>query len=243
MNNQMPPVDIPFGYATEWWLAAWRVARQNYAMALATSMTALGVPLLLAYLVNRIGAPSWIADHVVSLIPALMAPGLLLISRKWLAGEPAAYEEIFALFKDTDLRKRYLPYLGVSILTGILSSAVFYVSPDLSLNMLLVGGLIGAAMWSVTFAGPLIVFRNMPIQEALKLSVKTSLTHWLPLLATLVIGLGMAIVMAVAFLLPFFLVFLPMCAPVIYLIYATIFERVDVGQVGRPKVTPLTPVI
>lgn len=230
------PRSVDAGRGLAWWSEAWAMFMANPAMWIV-----LCIVLLVGFVV--VGLIPLIGSLAVALISPVMAGSLMLAARKAQAGGKLEISDLFVCFNGkhlgslmvlggivlaaTILFTLVVGVLGVGTVAGLAAAggkgagAMAAVGVGLlgTLVALLFGMALALSMW---FAPALVVFRDMPPVDALKLSVAATLKNLVAMLLYGVVYLVAAFVASIPLGLGWILL-LPVTILTIYISYRDIF--------------------
>lgn len=238
-----PATPQPRAVATDrglgWWTDAWALFTKSALMWVALALILI-VGLGVVGMVPVLGA---VAIGLVS--PVLLA-SWMLAARKVEGGAALEVGDLFAAFQGARLPQ--LLVLGalllaalvvIGIVAGVLGAGAAFgmmlggarhsaggmmAAAGVGFMVLAVclvfGVLVSMALW---FAPALVVFRNVPPLEAVKLSVASTLKNWLPFLVFGVLYIVASIVASIPFGLGW-LVLAPVAMLAVYVSYRDVFE-------------------
>lgn len=217
-------------YSVEWMTAAWRLSSQNYALAFVL-ICMMGV---IAVIVQRIPLAGGLISSPLFII---IQAGVLTIARKWLNKSEAKFSDVFIFFNDADLMKRLLPYIIVNL---FLSLPTIYVN-----HVVKTTNSFGPLYWIVTlgtmaigllfaFTLPQIVFQKRSFAATIQPNIEAVKKNFLTMVVGGVLVVLFACLSLALLILPFIFITMPSFVSLHFLMYATIFEGLELPQ-GVPK--------
>lgn len=230
--DPLRPRVLPVDYSWIIFRSAWRLLGVQYPLLFVTFLILTIINMVL----SRI---EYVGPVISSIVSAFFAPGVCLIVRSIVQGKPLPLKTIFVGFQDDEITSRILPYVianaGLSLFL-----TVFQVFGPASKEGLFQYGLIVMAIsmiWTilVTFSVPLMVFKKMRFVDTIEVNINAFTSN----IVFFVLYFGCMICLLlgtiVAFLFPFLFIGLPMLILSYYLLYASLFENLEVEKI-EPKV-------
>jgi len=237
------PATVPADRGLAWWSEGWRLFTAAPLMWVA--ITVVGIALMVL-----IGMIPILGSVATTVLGPVFAGGVLLGCRSLDEGGPLRLDHLFACFAERLMPLLVLGLLylagsaviviavgiclllsvgfgGLSaLMSGDALTAGMAMLSGVGLGMLfalLLGALLGIPLtMAVWFAEALIVFRNDDPVAAMRASFAACLVDWISLLVYSVVGLGLAIVASIPFMLGW-LVLVPVFAGSWYASYKEIF--------------------
>ena len=222
--------DIPMSSVLTILFAAWKITRANYGLIIGS----LAILFFVAAAISRIPYIS-----VLSSIPAVyLGLGFMNIVRKRLEKKPAAIRDMFLPFEDPQWMNALMPVAisGVAIALTQIGVNTIFKNAGFFLGMIsTLGSAFLTLVWFAltAFSGPLVTFRRRRFSESIELNLRATHRNWKPLLFYAIAATGLSVFSMALFVLPFFLVAMPVMMVSGYLTYAMLFEGLDIEILNR----------
>jgi hypothetical protein len=229
MSAEIPVRSIPTNYSYLLLTSGWKVLKANYGIILGTTI----FQFVLLFILTKIPV---IGPLVAGLVTAALAPGVWRMCRKWVAGQLTQFDEIFYLFTDSELLGRVAPLFVIVFIFNSGSTLATWRLLALNGNALAPWSLMWMTLFYLLyglftfFSAPLIVLQGKRLSQTLLPSARGILKNLLPLLLTCVLYFVLCVVSLALVILPFVFITLPLAVLVFYLIYATIFEGLNLPE-------------
>lgn len=189
--------------------------------------------MVIALVFSRIPYVSLLA----SIPMVFLGAGQMYLVRLLIEGKPAKFKDLFHAFEDSRWMNALLPVgvTGVAIALIQLGVGKFMQGGVVAS---LGGGLISLAVFVVwiilaAFSVPLIAFKHKTFGDTIDLNIRAVKTNVKPLLLYMVMMFGFAFISLLCLVIPVFLVFIPVTFVGGFLIYASIFEGLDVVELAK----------
>jgi hypothetical protein len=218
---------LKYEYSFNWIITSWELAKRNYTTALG-----LGIALIIVSVVlQKIPV---IGPLIAAPINAAFQIGFLLIARKWANKQTANFSEIFVLFRDNQLMNKMVPYLLFVTFTSIpsvylLSFAKNAKSFDSNYWLLMGINMLVSLIISmlVSFSAPQMIFLNRKFSETIRHNIEAVYKNFLPMTLAALIAIAISTLSIVMLLIPVIFVILPATISILFIVYATIFEGLE----------------
>lgn len=215
---------IPSDLAIQFIMVSWKITKKHYQLVLQVSVPYFLILIAMAYIpFIKILAP----------VPTvILAAGYMVFAKKLVTGQGGSLRDLFIVFEDNQKMAELLPigFLGVGI--ALLQAFVEKNIPEF------IGSLLGFAVALLfvaltTFSAPLIYFKKVPAVRSIELNLQATTLSWKFLLAIGLMLAGLGLICMVALVVPLLLIFLPVTLVSGYLIYAALFEGLDILEIDR----------
>ena len=232
MNNEQPikepliPRTLPSEYAWMIYRAAWRLLGVNYPLLLLL-LLALG---LTSFVLSKIEVVGSVASSIVL---GFIFPGAMILVRSIVENKTLPLRTLFIGLRNDDLMNLLIPYVVVNSLVSLVFS-ILKVPNNLTTSLLLMGF---SLMWSalILFSVPLMVFKKVRFVDTFDLNIQ-ALSKNLGFVFLLIIStVCIVLAGALALFLPLFFIVMPMLLLSNFLLYASIFENLDLEKIEVKK--------
>jgi hypothetical protein len=210
---------IPTDWCSKILLAGWAIASRNYGLII----TVYIIIIIMQLVISRIPG---VGQIVSSLLSSFLGIGAYVIQRDLVRGEKSDVKKLFTAFSEPGLLERMWPYFVFSIVTALPQLLLAKSQSMSNVGFIVVYGLVLAPF--TMFTGVVMYFQKTTLLESIKLSVKAVVYNIVPLIVYVLIVALASLLGIVLLVLPFFLVVVPALFPTWYMIYASIFEGLEV---------------
>jgi hypothetical protein len=233
----MPIRQVPQNYPITWIKASMKIGQRHWGLFIA-----IGAFTLLTGF--SVGLIPFIGYVFASILGFVVLVGELRMYKKILRHEPVNFETFMNLVFDPVIFRKFQPYLVIVLVVSLLETFVVH-SGLKFMNLTLV---IPTVFISIVGYAAFSEIENPVLNpsEAIKYVLKGLWKNIIACLACAILVMVFSFVCAIACFVPLFLVAMPFLLAVKYLIYASIFEDLDVDQtlaewtILTAKVTPTT---
>lgn len=222
--------DIPTNSVLTILFAAWKITRNDYGLI-------LGSTAILFFIAAAIASLPYMS--VLSSIPTVyLGLGFMNIVRKRVEKQPAMIRDMFLPFEDPQWMNALMPVAisGVALALAQIGVNTVFKNSGFFLGMIatLASVFLTLVWFALTaFSGPLVTFRRCRFSESIDLNLRATHRNWKPLLLYAMAATGLSVLSIALFVLPFFLVAIPIMAVSGYLTYAMLFEGLDIELLNR----------
>ncbi len=236
-HSPLKPRVLPADYSWIVFRSSWRLLGSQYPLLMTTIMIVMISNLVL----SRI---SFVGPIIASILSAFFAPGVCLIVRSIVDGRTLPLKTLFTGFQEDEITSRILPYVIASAGLSLVFSVLEVFGPSSKEGNFQFGLFIIALsfIWSVlvAFSMPLMVFKKVRFVDTIELNINALTSNLVFFL--LYLGCMMCVLLAttIAFFLPVLFVGVPMLSLSYYMVYACLFEGLQVENIG-PKTAIQSP--
>lgn len=222
MTENQPIKILPIEYSTIVFQASWKVLKRNYLVLL------LGT-LVLLLIAGGLSNVPYLGAILGAVAGTMLGKGWWEVAKKSTHGENCKFEEIFLGLKDKEFFMRMLPFMGASVVIGLVNQGLVYLSLSnggaIGLLISLASLVLGFGWMILTFFSfPLMLFKNMSFQDSIERSFSAFFKNLGAIIVFILLNIVVGILSIVLLVLPFFLVFLPILMLNSYVFYAAVFE-------------------
>lgn len=226
---------VPVSTSIEWISSSWRLTKSSYGLILGIAI----ISAIIQYVCNNI---PFLGPILGSTFSFFFTVGVYNIVSKIIKKQDVVFSDLLILFNDSKLFKRCLSYLILIVVLAI-PSAIFqaysgvdykeisYTSPIFIL-MSLYYIIISALLY---FSLAIIVFQNKSLKESISISFNAVLKNFFPLIVSGILVCVFGIICMILLVIPFIFVFLPILIPFQFIVYATIFEDLNLPLTFEKK--------
>ena len=232
MSDEIPetqkivPRALPPEYSWMIYRAAWRLLGVNYPLVLLL-LIVIGLSALVVQQIDFIGPVA------LSVIYGFLFPGGLVLLRSIVENKTLPLRTLFIALRNDELMNLLIPYVVTNSLVSLIFS-VLQIPSSLTMAFFLTGLNL---VWSVliSFSIPLMVFKKVRFFDTFDLNLQ-ALSKNLGFAFLLIIS-TICIILAgtLAFLLPLFFIVFPMLLLSNFLLYAAIFENLEIEKIEIKK--------
>lgn len=241
MNTEAIAIrSVTADYSLLWIKTSWALAKDNYKMALGLGFSIIIVSLTLQKI-------PLLGSVLSGIMNACLPYGLLRITSLWTSNKPAKYSDLFILFNDQALFQRALPLVifqtAIAIPSGYLMQLpkeinYFGMTHDqlffINVAVSLVIGLFTA------FSAPQIQFLNRSLSQTITYNLQAIGKNFIPLVLSAVLITVITLLSVLLLVVPFLFVTLPGLLCIYYLVYASIFEGLELPIKSADLLKPLS---
>lgn len=238
---------VPAGYAIDWIKASMKVAERNYSLCLACG--------LLVALVNMIiGFIPFIGAVASTVLLFLFYVAELQFVRRLMNKEEVNFEQFLQMVFDPKVFTKHSHYVVICAISALIATALIHIDSSSTSYYSQTGGIFMSlgGIWNL-FNYVLVMLCAFAVdlqeknpdlnwQTALRRAFAGLWQNIIPwILTSILIVIFLVVTMALC-VLPFFLYFVPMMFPFMFLVYASIFEGLNIEQVSEDWRKPVSPV-
>lgn len=212
---------VPVSYALTWIKCSIKIASTQYALFLGVGLLCTFAPLM----VNLVPVIGPVAGGILGFALSL---GLLRMTQKVIQREPVTFENFINMAFDARIYQRFQTYLIIvavaCLIVGLSTVNMKYMSAPL-------GFIAGIINWFCVYA-TFEDWDNATIDPKTRLMevFHGVMNNFLPLLLGVIISTLFAGVCALLCFAPFLFFYIPMMAPINFLIFSSIFRGMDMEQ-------------
>jgi hypothetical protein len=233
-TEHISPRALPADYSWMVYRAAWRLLGVNYPLILVLFFI-LG---FVAYVFEQI---EFIGPILSSVVFGFLMPGVLILIRSIVENKTLPLRTLFIGIRNDDLMNRLIPYVVTSGAVT-LGFSILEVQSSRTMSFFL-GGLSLIWMILVTYSIPLIVFKKVRFFDTFDLNFQALSKNVGFIFLYIFTTACLAFAGFIALFLPLIFIVFPMILMGIYLLYAAVFENLELEkiQVKTEIVVPQSP--
>jgi hypothetical protein len=214
---------VPNGYGLKWLACAWHFARTHYKVSFVSSIIA-------SVLLYGLDFMPFLGGILSAIVTPLVSVGLLRFTEKMHKEQDPKLEDIFFAFENRDLVRSLAPIMAI----GAAVSLTRFVTPNLSAMLAICIYLFAFAIQSfLVLAVPLVYYRKLDWQAAIKLGYEALVINLVPYLIYAAIGFCILFFSGLLLAIPLVFAVMPATISLLYLQYHSIFEGLDVDALER----------
>lgn len=229
-RNPVEIRDIPMNSVLTIFFAAWRITKNDYGLIFG----AAAIYVLIAVAISSV--------PYITLLTAFptvyLGVGFMNIVRKRVEKQPTKIADLFLPFEEPKWLGPLLPVAVSGFVISIVQLGLNNFFNGAGTFMAMIGGLVNLFLLLVwvaltAFSGPLVAFHGMRFGDSIELNLRATHRNWKPLLFCAMVTMGIVMLSLIAFVVPFFLIALPVLMVSGYLTYGIIFEQLDIEALNR----------
>lgn len=229
------PRELPLDYSWIVFRASWKLLPHQYGLLLLTVIIVMCAGTLLHQV-------DFVGPVVSTILSAFIAPGLFLILKNISEKKPTNLGLLFFAFQNEAMTKKLIPYViantGISLLLAVLSWAMLRPQLNLGDSLTFVIPVL-TFIWTVLnfFSIPLMLFKNRTYVETFSLNIAAFTSNLRVVFLYVLCTVMFVFACTMALVLPVIFVALPMLQLNNYLLYAALFENLELEKVEvKPEI-------
>lgn len=228
---------VPVSYSVEWIKASIKVAERNYSLCLACGLLVMLINMFVSFI-------PFLGSIASTVLIFLFYTAQLKFVRRLLNKEEVNFEQFLQTIFDPEIFSKNSPYIVICAISAALASFLVIIDSAATSYYYRQGGILMSlgSVWNVlnfllaTLCAFAVDLRDKNPELSWQAGLRRAFAGvWQNIIPWVLTGLLVslfAIVSMVLCVLPFFLYFVPMTFPYVYLIYASIFEGLNIEQVA-----------